>query len=374
MKTLFFTTLLAFCIGHHFLWAQAYSLENLEVNYRPDKQQENHFTYQKLRLYPILAKTEFLAQQVPIGHYTSLKDALLAKSIVISESENRQLHQPDFLNINEVELEEEEIQTNDSVRRGRRQRTNNLQQNRNNQAIQRTVNNQSSSAQVNQLLIENLSGDTVYVMAGEIVQGGKQDRVIAQDMLIPPRSGQLPLPVFCVEKGRWTYGDNANFEQYYGFSSVKLRSKVSVDRDQGAVWGEVARANANNKVSTATGAYTAQLSSKNVQEQMEAYTQFFKDKLAEMPNVIGVIVVSGDKVVGCDMFASPVLFKNQFDELLTSYAYEAITDGQEVNIQPDAVETYVQNLLADEAKQEKFLQNKGNVFKDGNRKLRISSY
>lgn len=373
MKTLFFTTFLVFCVGHHFLWAQAYSLENLEVNYNPSEQQENHFTYQKLRLYPILAKTEFLAQQVPIGHYTSLKDALLAKSIVISESENTQLRQTNLLNINEVELEEE-VQTNDSVRRGRRQRTNNLQQNRNNQAVQRTVNNQSSSAQVNQLLIENLSGDTVYVMAGEIVQGGKQDRVIAQDMLIPPMSGQLPLPVFCVEKGRWTYGNNANFEQYYGFSSVKLRSKVSVERDQGAVWGEVARANANNQVSTATGAYTAQLSSKNVQEQMEAYTQFFKDKLAEIPNVIGVIVVSGDKVVGCDMFASPTLFKNQFDELLTSYAYEAITDGQEVNIQPDAVETYVQNLLADEAKQEKFLKDKGNVFKDGNRKLRISSY
>ena len=57
---------------------------------------------------------------------------------------------------------------------------------------------------VSALAIENLSSDAyVFVQAGDIVQGGKQDRVIAIDLLVPPKSGRVPLAAFCVEEGRW---------------------------------------------------------------------------------------------------------------------------------------------------------------------------
>jgi hypothetical protein len=41
------------------------------------------------------------------------------------------------------------------------------------------------------------------LLAGEIVTGGKQDRIIGKDRLVPAESDPVDLSVFCVEPGRW---------------------------------------------------------------------------------------------------------------------------------------------------------------------------
>src|SRR5262245_9088522 len=57
---------------------------------------------------------------------------------------------------------------------------------------------------VNELAVENVSGEEVFVQAGDIVKGGQQDRTIALDVIINPRSGRVPVGSFCVEQGRWS--------------------------------------------------------------------------------------------------------------------------------------------------------------------------
>src|SRR5260370_5908355 len=57
--------------------------------------------------------------------------------------------------------------------------------------------------EVNQLSIENVSGEEVYVQSGDIVKGGQQDRMLVVDLILPPRSGRIPIAAFCVENGRW---------------------------------------------------------------------------------------------------------------------------------------------------------------------------
>jgi hypothetical protein len=58
---------------------------------------------------------------------------------------------------------------------------------------------------VNELVIENVSTDVeVFVQSGDIVKGGQQDRLIACDLMVPPRSGKMPVASFCVEAQRWT--------------------------------------------------------------------------------------------------------------------------------------------------------------------------
>ena len=59
------------------------------------------------------------------------------------------------------------------------------------------------TSNVNELVIENLSDEEVYVQAGDIVKGGKQDRVLSDDLVIGPNSGRVPIASFCVEQGRW---------------------------------------------------------------------------------------------------------------------------------------------------------------------------
>ncbi len=62
----------------------------------------------------------------------------------------------------------------------------------------------TTGASVNQLVLINRSKRPLLLLAGELVSGGKQDRVIGKDRIVPVGAPPLPLDVFCVEHGRWT--------------------------------------------------------------------------------------------------------------------------------------------------------------------------
>lgn len=61
------------------------------------------------------------------------------------------------------------------------------------------------TSNVNMLAVENTSDDVeIFIQSGDIVKGGRQDRLISHDMLVPKKSGKMPIPSFCVEAGRWS--------------------------------------------------------------------------------------------------------------------------------------------------------------------------
>ena len=65
------------------------------------------------------------------------------------------------------------------------------------------------TSEVNELEVENLSKEfDVFIQSGDIVKGGKQDRILAVSIIIPARSGRVKIESFCVESGRWTKRGN----------------------------------------------------------------------------------------------------------------------------------------------------------------------
>ena len=60
-------------------------------------------------------------------------------------------------------------------------------------------------SEVNRLRLRSRAKEPVFVMAGEMVRGGKQDRIVADDLLLAP-GDELTVAVFCVEHGRWVAG------------------------------------------------------------------------------------------------------------------------------------------------------------------------
>lgn len=378
-------TLLLTILGLQGAMAQQYTQKHIKVAYdqvASSKSGKRNFTYKNLRLYPIKASKTFLKDSKNIGRYTPLKEALKAKKVVITEQSA-----PGNTTTN--------VRTNNRVNRRntsnvRNTTTTTTQNNNRPQARQRVIPNLrqvqqvqqrriggGGSASVNNLFIENTSKDTLYLMAGEIVQGGKQDRVIAKDMVIPPNSGKINLSVFCVEKGRWSYKkskDKDKFDGYYGVSSLALRKVVDTRQKQGEVWKEVSRSNKKNMVKSGTSAYTQQKKNIKFKSEYAQYLNFFKDKFKGKKDVIGVVVTTGNRVVGCDMFASPQLFQTQYANLLGSYINEAITDGAPVKIAETNVEKYMADLLEKELSNEKALEKKGKVFKNNGRKLHVSKY
>jgi hypothetical protein len=99
---------------------------------------------------------------------------------------------------------------------------------------------------VNNLAIENLSDEEVYVQSGDIVKGGQQDRVLALDLIVPPKSGRIPIDAFCVEQGRWSRRGNEAVEAFSAsdnaLASKDLKIAAKARKSQGEVWTNVGKA------------------------------------------------------------------------------------------------------------------------------------
>jgi ARG and Rhodanese-Phosphatase-superfamily-associated Protein domain len=153
----------------------------------------------------------------------------------------------------------------------------------------------------------------------------------------------------------------------------KLRKIVEKDKNQGEVWSKVDEINLKNKTQTSTNAYTAITISDSFTSKLNGYLKFFENKLTN-PNIIGVIVVTGNRVMGCDLFATNAIFRSQYPSLLHSYATEAILNGAPVNIAAAIVKKYSDQLFKDETTQTQMLKEKGNAFFTNGKKLRISCF
>jgi hypothetical protein len=214
------------------------------------------------------------------------------------------------------------------------------------------------SGAVNSLTVQNKSQDTVFMMSGDVVQGGRQDRVIAMDLVVPPRT-ITDIPVFCVEQNRWSYMENDQmiddhqaqqnkkiyaFTGYYNVASNDLRKTVNQSKNQQEVWSKVSQITTKHEAGTSTKAYAGLEQSEEFTNLRNKYLSFFNGKMSE-ENVVGVIAVSGDQVMGADVFAHPALFQKQFESLLHSYVTDAITNGSDVAVNANQIEEYAKDLL-----------------------------
>jgi hypothetical protein len=251
------------------------------------------------------------------------------------------------------------------------------------------ITEKNTGGSVNDLTVENTSSDTIIIICGDVVKGGQQDRIVEDDIVLAPKSGKKNLKVFCVESGRWSRNNSsdaaivndvavknekpAEFNAYYSKGSMSLRKVVEKDKDQSKVWSKVEEINTTNKTQTDTKTYTAISNSEGFDKRLDAYLKFFSNKFYDQ-NVIGLVVITGNKVLGCDLFATNLIFKGQLQSLLHSYATEAILNGSPVTISALAVKSYMDKLLKDEATQKQTLKQKGNSFSNNGKKIRVSSF
>ncbi len=206
----------------------------------------------------------------------------------------------------------------------------------------------TTGASVNQLVLINRSKRPLLLLAGELVSGGKQDRIIGKDRIVPAGAPPLPLDVFCVEHGRWT-----GVSQFAAAKTIvhpSVRESAAVDQAQTKVWDSV-RNGTNLKAAPAapapkisaqsletaiagsarTEAYEKIYESRGVAVSIESFVVEVQRRFAHVTSglkgehVVGVVVAYGGEVAWSDIFASDDLFDRYWHKLLRSYAVEALT-------------------------------------------------
>ena len=169
--------------------------------------------------------------------------------------------------------------------------------------------------QVSEARFVNKSEDRfVFLMAGELVAGGRQNRTLRTDALLGPQSS-TKLPLYCVEKGRWS--GEAKFSASPGVAPQAIREQAASGAGQEAVWDEVARANKRMEVSTPSEDLNAAMTGPATARKLGE----LRDKIIpRLPRgCVGIVVAHGSRIVGADLFNSPELFAAMRQKVLDSY-------------------------------------------------------
>lgn len=211
-------------------------------------------------------------------------------------------------------------------------------------------------ASVNQLVLINRGSKPLILLAGEMVSGGKQDRIISKDRIVPPGGTPLPLDVFCVEQGRWSSG--AQFAAGKLMVHPSVREKAVADKEQTKVWEAVRNGTTSAAPARAAGlprgetpppptlsadslgrvvaseaptqSYKGIYESSRVGNSVEPFVEELQKRFARATanlkgeSVVGVVVAYGGELAWSDAFASSALFERYWPKLLRSYVVEAL--------------------------------------------------
>ena len=177
-----------------------------------------------------------------------------------------------------------------------------------------------AQASVPELIAENRGKTHVLLLAGEILIGGKQNRVLREDLLLPPLSGPRNIAVYCVEQGRWNEG-RKDFDSRGSVVQPSVRSQVLRKAEQSRIWSGVAAASRSVAAPSPTGSYQAIYDKPEVKAQLEETSRRFDPTTA--PTAVGAAVFVGPNLAGVDCFHAPGLFAREWPKLLRAYALDA---------------------------------------------------
>lgn len=216
------------------------------------------------------------------------------------------------------------------------------------------------TGQVNELKIENTGNEEIFIQAGDMVKGGRQDRVLMVSLLLPPKSGMVPIASFCVEPGRWSARGKEDPTRFTSASEAMPSRKAMVimaapaasgpdgptpaggphpsrgggdtATKQRQVWDSVAKmqtdlsAGLNARVASPQSATSLQLSLEHskLKEAQAAYVAALEGPGLKQTDVLGYVVAINGKAVSANIYPSSALFQKMWSRQLAAAVTEAI--------------------------------------------------
>ena len=220
---------------------------------------------------------------------------------------------------------------------------------------------------VNELKIENIGGEDVFIQSGDIVKGGRQDRVLTVSFILPRKSGEVPVASYCVEHGRWSGRGNESSTRFASSYNAlpsreaKLAMKApppaavpssaygndDTGERQRKVWEEVAKtqgklsAGVHAPVAAPASASSLELSleNKKLEEARAEYAKALQDK-AGADDIVGFAFAVNGRINSADVYPSNGLFRKMWAKQLNAAITEAVGEkNQAAAAAPPPAET-----------------------------------
>jgi hypothetical protein len=180
------------------------------------------------------------------------------------------------------------------------------------------------------VLVSNSSKDRyLLVLAGEVLQGGRADRMVARDVVVPPGSKHVPVPVFNVDVGRkGGRTTSSRFRTSPGIGGAGLRGMALAQADGEAmasrvrdvldVLGVTARRRSLADAFDDGGPAAPVL--RRVERQVDTLMRPLEDSSA-----VGFAVAHGRNLLAVEVYGSHDLMWENARRVLTGFAVEAGT-------------------------------------------------
>jgi len=176
---------------------------------------------------------------------------------------------------------------------------------------------------VETLAVTNKSDRPLLLLGGDLLLGGKQDRIVARDTIVPPGK-TMNVDVYCVEHGRWD-GASDHFEYKDTVVPDRVR-QAAAHKSQGDVWAEVDGYNSRSGLARGSVTVAAGLETTKVKQAVSDQLPKILDSLKDKQNVVGFIYVLNGEVQSADLFGSPKLLQAAQGSVLKGY----LADGANV--------------------------------------------
>jgi len=228
------------------------------------------------------------------------------------------------------------------------------------EALERRIFRVYETGDVNELTVENISKEfDVFIQSGDIVKGGKQDRVLAVSIIIPARSGRVSIDAFCVESGRWEQRRGEDAKEFLSSNerlvTKDLKLAANGARSQQEVWNKVSEAqrklsdNLGGSVAAEESKTSLQLSLENgkIAATTDEYVRFLSGITNGKTDVIGYAFAVNGQINSADIYVSNALFKKVWPRMLKAAAVEAVANSRGVRLADPVKADAVKGFLAD---------------------------
>lgn len=255
------------------------------------------------------------------------------------------------------------------------------------EAIERKEIRVHETEEVNELAVENLSKEkSIFIQAGDIVKGGKQDRTLSSDLLLKPRSGKVSIEAFCVEHGRWSGRGSEKADQFSSsknrINSKGLKIAALSAKEQGQVWKAVEEVQNDmaQKLgkSVKAGASPSSLQLSLEDETLKASVSSYQDALQPLlrgaTDATGYVFAINGELNSAEIYPSHELFSRLWPKMLNAASSEAFSlKGQSGSDKKVAMSDVRSFLAADKAPDAHKVEANGTMKKESDELLYLES-